>query len=235
MGCGKSVPAVSEESSEKPAEISRVQSVQSTDESQQSKTLIACEPIHETLVSMPTEIKFKPIHSAIRWNKPLAEIEQLLTSTAAANCVDTSNGNCPIHIAAQNGHTDIIKLLISKNADLNAKNSKGNTGIHMAVGYDYFLVAKLLMAAGADENIVNDLGIPAHLGLEGDKAMGIAALVSAESAEDVNTAFELCEEKLEKINKINFVSAGLKAKKNVGSQWTPDHQTRFKLITSKLS
>jgi hypothetical protein len=222
MGCGKSVPAVSEK-------------LRETNESKSELTGIQPTPVTEPITEVNKEISFKPIHSAIRWNKPVLFIEALLTSSAAVNCPDNSNGNCPVHIAAQNGHIDIIRLLILKKADLNVKNVKGNTGIHMAVGYDYFEVAKMLIAAGGDENMLNDLGIPAHLGLEGDKAMGIAALVSAETAEDVEEAFSLCEAKLTNLNKINFVSAGLKAKKGLGVFWTSEHQNTFKSITSRLS
>lgn len=228
MGCGKSVPAVSE----KPREIGSLTAIAKTVDPVVSPPTPT---IAETSMENVREVNFKPIHSAIRWNKPVADIEILLSSSAAVNCPDASNGNCPIHIAAQNGHEDIIKLLIAKDADLNVKNAKGNTGIHMAVGYDYFNVATLLIAAGADPNLENDLGIPSNLGLEGDKAMGIAALVCAQSAADVDEAFKLCEEKLDKLNKINFVSAGLKAKKSLGALWTSDHQTHFKSITSRLS
>jgi ankyrin repeat protein len=223
MGCGKSVPTVSEKLREIPESKSEPAASQPTPS------------IAEPTPEVNKEVNFKPIHSAIRWNKPILEIEALLTSSSAVNCPDSSNGNCPIHIAAQNGHSDIIRLLISKKADLNVKNAKGNTGIHMAVGYDYFEVAKMLISAGADENMLNDLGIPANLGLEGDKAMGIAALVSAETAEDVEEAFTLCEAKLANLNKINFVSAGLKAKKGLGGFWTAEHQSIFKSITSRLS
>jgi len=180
-------------------------------------------------------VNFKPIHSAIRWNKPIAEIEVLLTSRAAVNSVDPNNGNCPIHIAAQNGHSEIIQLLIDKKADLDAKNGKGNTGIHMAVGYDYFETAQILIAAGADDKLPNDLGFPANLGLEGDKSMGIAALVCAQTASEVDDAFQRCQDNMSTLNKVNFVSAGLKAKKNLGGAWTTVHQEIFKSITSRLS
>lgn len=230
MGCGKSVPAVSE----KP-EDPTPSSVQKPTESLDPAITPPSPTVAEINADNTKEVNFKPIHSAIRWNKPISEIEQLLSSSAAVNCVDASNGNRPIHIAAQNGHEDIIKLLIAKDVELNAKNAKGNTGIHMAVGYDYYTVAKLLIAAGADETLTNDLDIPSNLGLEGDKAMGIAALVCAESSDDVDEALNLCEDKIEKLNKINFVSAGLKAKKVLGTAWTPEHQAKFKGITVRLA
>lgn len=68
------------------------------------------------------------------------------------------NGNRPLHIAAQNGHTDIVQLLIKKKCSLNEKNAKGNTAIHMAVGYDYYDAAKLIIDAGGDPSIENLAG-----------------------------------------------------------------------------
>ena len=184
---------------------------------------------------MKRDVDFAAIHSAIRWNKSIADIENLLSNNAAVDCQDKSNGNCPIHIAAQNGHSDIVRLLISKKVNLNAKNLKGNTALHMAIAYDFYETASIMISYGADENALNNLGIPAHLGLDGDKAVGIAALVCAETARNVDAAFALCESKLSTLNKINFVSAGLKAKKTIGTAWTADHQNRFKDITNRLS
>ena len=181
------------------------------------------------------EINFKTIHSAFRWNKPIEEIEILLTSAQAVNIVDPNNGNAPIHIAAQNGHNDLVKLLIRKKADLNAKNAKGNTGLHMAIGYDYYETAMLLISNGADPEMLNEGGFPAKFGLEGNKALGIAALVAAKNATDVLQAFELCEQVISNLDRVNFAQAGLKAKKTLGGAWTADLQEQFKAITSRLS
>jgi ankyrin repeat protein len=68
------------------------------------------------------------------------------------------NGNRPIHIAAQNGHTDVVRLLVNKKCLLNEMNMKGNTAIHMAVGYDYYDAAKLIIDAGGDPRILNSAG-----------------------------------------------------------------------------
>lgn len=182
----------------------------------------------------PAEINYKPIHSAIRWNKPVSEVEALLVSPEAVNCVDKDNGNYPIHIAAQNGHEDLIALLIKKNVIVDAKNMKGNTGLHMAIGYDYYNVAKRLIDAGADLNAVNDSGFPAKYGLEGDKCLGIAALVNATNEDEISAALDMCEGEIENLNKINFAQAGLKTKKAVGAIWSPALQNRFKDITSRI-
>jgi ankyrin repeat protein len=189
----------------------------------------------EALPIEPTVLDYKSIHSAVRWNKSQKEVEVLLTSNEAINIPDPVNGNCPIHIAAQNGHNDLVLLLINKKADLNTKNSKGNTAMHMAVGYDYYIAAKFLADAGADPEALNDLGFPARKGLEGDKCFGIAALISAVSADDVTNAFELCEQSISDVEKANFAAAGLKTKKRIGSElWTPAVQEKFKTILNQL-
>lgn len=186
--------------------------------------------------SAKKEVNFKPIHSAIRWNnKPLDEIEKLLDSPEAVNSVDSANGNRPIHIAAQNGHFEIVQMLIAKGAELNVQNAKGNTPIHMAVGYDYYETAMLLIEAKADPLIKNTAGFAAKNGIDGDKSLGLAALVSAKNTDDVTYALDMCEEHLDELNKAGFVSAGLKTKKNLGNDWTPEVQERFKALTLKLT
>ena len=40
---------------------------------------------------------------------------------------DKQNGNVALHIAAQNGHFEVVDLLISKGAKLSPKNRGGNT------------------------------------------------------------------------------------------------------------
>jgi len=181
------------------------------------------------------------------------------------------NGNRPLHIAAQNGHTDIVRLLIRKKCLLNEKNLKGNTAIHMAIGYDYYEAAKLIMDAGGDCSITNLAGISffvffiqfillqfctdftAERGLEGDKSLGVAALVSAKTAEEVTEAFTLCEvrrkeqanlfhfltnlssqQKLDHVDKASFVAAGMKAKKLLQGSWSDSLQEKFKEITAKI-
>lgn len=191
-------------------------------------------PTPDATPAVPKEISFRPIHSAIRWNKPLEDIEKLLVSLEAVNAVDPGNGNYPIHIAAQNGHFETVQLLIKKGADLDAQNAKGNTPIHMAVGYDYYETAMLLIEAKADPLKQNAAGFAAKNGIDGDKTLGLAALVSAKTGADAAYALELCEGQTEELNKASFVGAGLKTKKNLGNDWTPEMQEKFKALTLKM-
>lgn len=190
--------------------------------------------INDPKISIDKEFNFRPVHSAVRWNKSIQEVEALLTSQEAVDCVDNSNGNRPIHIAAQNGHDDLVELLLRKNCEVNATNAKGNTALHMAIGYDYYNTAKLLIKAGGDLELVNEGGVPAKFGLEGDKSLGIAALANANTADEVTEAFDLCEKDMPSLNRVSFAQAGLKAKKALGGAWTPALQDRLKDINSKL-
>lgn len=208
--------------------------VQATEKPTAAPVVGETTPVSTSNIEVKKEVNFKPIHSAIRWNKPLDEIEKLLVSLEAVNCEDTANGNRPVHIAAQNGHFETLQLLIKKGADLNAQNAKGNTPIHMAVGYDYYECAMLLIEAKGDPLIKNTGGFAGKNGIDGDKTLGLAALVSAKTADDVSYALDLCEQHMEEVNKSNFVAAGLKTKKTLGDEWTAAIQDRFKSITLKL-
>ena len=166
-----------------------------------------------------TPVDFKAVHSAIRWDKRDA-LRPLLTGATAANVQDSNNGNYPIHIAAQNGHLEVLKMLIAKKAIVNAKNGKGNTAIHMAVGYDYYECAKYLISVGGDITIENDAGHQAQRGIDGDKTLGLCAFVSAKTAKEAEDALKLCEESTEGIDKASFASSGLRLKKELGGEWS---------------
>jgi ankyrin repeat protein len=195
------------------------------EESSPSKSPVSVEAV---------EINFKPIHSAIRWKKTPDEVRPLLVSPAASNCRDTGNGNVPLHIAAQNGHLELIMLLLEKSADVNAQNNKGNTALHMALSYDYIDCARALINAGADVNLTNAAGIPARKGLEGDKPAAMVLLGLADTSSRVMDAFAECEKSIADIDKAAFIGVCLKTKKTLGEQWTEEIQSKFKEITNLL-
>ena len=57
-----------------------------------------------------------------------------------------------MHHAVNKGHTDITKLLIKYNADVNAKNEKGRTLLFNAVYNGNIDIVRLLIENGADPN-----------------------------------------------------------------------------------
>ena len=100
------------------------------------------EPVADPAVKTEdVEVTFKTIHSAVRWNKSALEVDALIKTKEMANMRDTGNGNFLLHIAAQNGHFDLVKLLLEKKeADINCQNNKLNTPLHMSLSYDYITV-----------------------------------------------------------------------------------------------
>lgn len=178
-------------------------------------------------------IEWHQIHSAIRWNKNEPEIMAMLMHHADnSNLIDPKTGNSPLHIASQNGHGNLVDMLITYRAAVNCQNLKGQTPMHMAVGYDYYNVAVALKTAGADDTLVNQAGHAARHGLDGDKSLGFIALVQAKTADDVAKAFVLMEAEPGKLNKAEYVKTGLRLKKEIGEKDWP--LEKFKAVLNRL-
>ena len=80
----------------------------------------------------------------------LEGMKDLLAEGADVNAMD-KDGNTPLHIVTHSGHKEMIKLLISNGADVNAKGRFG-TPIHNAVSSGYKEIVQLLVDEGADVN-----------------------------------------------------------------------------------
>uniref|UniRef100_A0A3Q2D0N4 CASK interacting protein 2 n=1 Tax=Cyprinodon variegatus TaxID=28743 RepID=A0A3Q2D0N4_CYPVA len=65
-----------------------------------------------------------------------------------------SSYTTPLHLAARNGHKDVIRLLLKAGIDIN-KTSKSGTALHEASLYGKTEVVRLLLDAGVDVNIRN--------------------------------------------------------------------------------
>ncbi|KAM6905203.1 caskin-2 [Xenentodon cancila] len=60
----------------------------------------------------------------------------------------------PLHLAARNGHKDVIRLLLKAGIDIN-KTTKSGTALHEASLYGKTEVVRLLLDAGVDVNVRN--------------------------------------------------------------------------------
>ncbi|KAB1227975.1 Ankyrin repeat-containing protein P16F5.05c [Morella rubra] len=60
-----------------------------------------------------------------------------------------------LHMAAANGHLDVLEFLIDRVVDLNAFNEEKNTPLHWACLNGHLEVVKKLILAGADVSILN--------------------------------------------------------------------------------
>mmetsp|Transcript_23828 Transcript_23828/g.58432 ORF Transcript_23828/g.58432 Transcript_23828/m.58432 type:complete len:158 (+) Transcript_23828:175-648(+) len=82
-------------------------------------------------------------------------VARLIAAGADVNKTRSGDGVAPLHLAAQNGYSEIVELLVAAGADVNTASARGNTALYAATVKRCLEVAKLakcLIAAGADVN-----------------------------------------------------------------------------------
>jgi len=73
---------------------------------------------------------------------------------------DVKFGITPLHTAAYHGHTEIVKLLLKRKADINAKDKDGETPLIAALTSGHTEIGELLINKGAGVNIKTKNGRP---------------------------------------------------------------------------
>ena len=69
-----------------------------------------------------------------------------------------NNGATPLYIASENGHLEIVKLLIKSKAQINQNCVNGWAPIHIAAAKGHFEVVKYLVENGARIDVENENG-----------------------------------------------------------------------------
>ncbi|MHC9539479.1 MAG: ankyrin repeat domain-containing protein [Vulcanimicrobiota bacterium] len=62
-------------------------------------------------------------------------------------------GKTPLHSTALKGDLEMMEVLISHGADVNARDEKGRTALHIAASSEKLKLVEALIAAGADTNM----------------------------------------------------------------------------------
>ncbi|HTG94749.1 MAG TPA: ankyrin repeat domain-containing protein [Pyrinomonadaceae bacterium] len=84
----------------------------------------------------------------------IEKVSQLLKDGYQPDLFDEI-GKTPLHYASENGHLDVMRLLLQAGADVNANDERwiGNTALREVADSCSFEVAKILVDAGADPTI----------------------------------------------------------------------------------
>jgi ankyrin repeat protein len=77
-------------------------------------------------------------------------VRSLLSRHPHLSTTADGHGDQPIHHAARNGDTEIVRLLINHGADVNAINPRGHTVLYCAGGHGHLDTLRLLLDNGAD-------------------------------------------------------------------------------------
>ncbi|XP_022922219.1 acyl-CoA-binding domain-containing protein 1-like isoform X3 [Cucurbita moschata] len=109
-------------------------------------------PVFSTFVYEETgnDLELEAIHAFAREG----ELENLLKSVESGVSVNIkdSEGRTPLHWAVDRGHSNVVELLVSRNADINEKDIDGQTPLHYAVVCDRKSIAEYLVKNNANIN-----------------------------------------------------------------------------------
>ena len=112
-------------------------------------------------VAVPGSVPHRELNHALLYasNKGIYEAAEILVQVARAD-VDAENsvGMTCLMQAAQNGHAEIVKLLINEGGNVHFRNRSGCTALHYAAKYGHYDCVQLLVSAGVDVNVKDNAG-----------------------------------------------------------------------------
>jgi ankyrin repeat protein len=114
-----------------------------------------------------------------------ARVKELIEQDATLIAARDSDGSTPLHCATWKGHQNVVELLLSLGADVNARNSNdhwGTTPLHAAAHANQRAIAELLIANGADIHATNLNGRTPLAETEFHKAKPVANLLKQHGA-----------------------------------------------------
>ena len=181
------------------------------------------------------------LHEAVRGGHGEV-VNALLENGASVNAIGTECGKTPLLVAAEEGRSDMVQLLMLKGADTNAVDDHSWTPLYAAVQYGHVAAALNLMAGGADVNArcypfrvsVIELAVETgHMGIL-RAAIEHGADVNAVDSQRCTTLHSAAfQDKTEAINVLVEAGANLEARDDSGD--TPVHHACVQLNLGALS
>lgn len=106
------------------------------------------------------------IHTAIITDN-MDAFQKHIRSGKSLNEKEPMNGSTPLITATVFGRTEMVKMLIEANADINAQNNDGSTALHTAAFFCRVPVVKFLLEKRANKSIRNRYGQTAYQTVSG--------------------------------------------------------------------
>ena len=103
------------------------------------------------------ESTFFSIHDAAK-DGDVDSVKKFLDQGVDINSQTGKWGNTPLHEAAFWGNVEVVRLLISEEADVDAKDYYGCTPLHDAVDYGNLEILELLLEKNTNVNAMNEDG-----------------------------------------------------------------------------
>ncbi|XP_031559692.1 osteoclast-stimulating factor 1-like [Actinia tenebrosa] len=124
--------------------------------------------IPSNYVEEHTESVENPLHEAAKRGN-IGFMQECLQNKVSVNGLDKS-GSTPLHWAAQGGHTECAKMLLSQpRVQVNVQNKLGDTPLHSASWKGHADIVELLLEKGAKTDIKNnDKKLPYDLARDAD-------------------------------------------------------------------
>lgn len=98
-------------------------------------------------------------------NNDIHEVKRILDLDIDVESIDENDPqqNTALHLASECGHTEIVRLLMNRNPNVNKRRKDENerTSLHLAAGKGHAEVVSILLDNGADINIRGNLGMTA--------------------------------------------------------------------------
>jgi hypothetical protein len=88
----------------------------------------------------------------------VSSVGELLGADATLANARETGGISPLHVAATEGHKDVVELLVRAGADVDAANQWGVTPLYLAAAGGFKEIAALLIAQGANVNVKEQRG-----------------------------------------------------------------------------
>ena len=122
-------------------------------------------------------------------SKELTETENTQLNEVDVNTQD-KYGETALHLAAANGHLNIVNTLLDNGSDINAQNKHGETALHLAAANGHLNIVNTLLDNGSDINAQNKHGDTAlHLATANEHLDVVNTLLNNEAKVDAQNLY----------------------------------------------